>query len=285
MSKLFVVATPIGNLGDMSQRAIDTLKNVDLILAEDTRHTLKLLNAYDIKSKLESYHKFNEKKKSVEIVEIMKKEDIDIAIVTDAGTPCISDPGYELIKHAHEGNIAVMGVPGCSAVINALSISGFDTSKFSFNGFIPREKKDLNDFYSGIKKSEVSAVVVYESPKRILNSIKLMREYLGEINIAVMSDMTKFYERIYRGNINDVIKSLESNENVEKGEYAIVIENVHESDEDTEKEEISLEALLVDYMIKNNITLKEAIKIVANNTKKSKTSVYDASLKLKELLN
>ena len=285
MSKLYVVATPIGNLNDMSKRGIETLENVDLILAEDTRHTLKLLNSFDIKTRMEAYHKFNEKKKSSEIIEKMKESEMDIAIVTDAGTPCISDPGFELVKEAHENGIEVLGVPGCSAVINALSISGFDTLSFSFVGFIPRENKELKEFYSMIEKNETYSIVCYESPKRIIKSLNTMKEYLGDIELAVMSDMTKLFERTYRGTISEVLKTLEENDNAEKGEYAIVLNNksFHKEQEEIVGGAKSLEGMIIDEMISSNMNMKDAIKTVSEKNRISKSDVYDASLNLKKM--
>lgn len=287
MSKLFVVATPIGNLNDISKRALDTLNEVDLILAEDTRHTLKLLNAFDIKNKMTAYHKFNEKKKSYEIIDEMKEKEMNVAIVTDAGTPCISDPGYEIVKEAHENGIEVYGIPGCSAVINALSIAGFDTLSFSFLGFIPRENKELKEFYDRIKNNDTYSVVCYESPKRIIKSLEKIQEEFLNIEIAVTHDMTKFHEKIYRGEISEVLEMLKNNENAEKGEYAIVINNkkmLEEKDKEvTTNGARTIEGMLIDEIVENNVSMKEAIKIVTDKTDYSKTDVYDASLSLKKL--
>ncbi|MCQ2979018.1 MAG: 16S rRNA (cytidine(1402)-2'-O)-methyltransferase [Clostridia bacterium] len=285
MSKLYVVATPIGNLNDFSPRAIETLNNCDLILAEDTRHSLKLLNYFDIKTKMSAYHKFNEKKKSFEIIEEMKEKEMSVAIITDAGTPCISDPGYEIVKEAHENGIEVYGVPGCSAVINSLSIAGFDTLSFSFMGFLPRENKETKEFYDRIKNNDTYSIVVYESPKRIIKSLEVMKENLGEIEIAVLTEMTKMYEKIYRGNISDVIIKLQQDENVERGEYAIVLNNkdYHKEDEEETKGAKTLEGMIIDEMISKNISMKEAIKNVTDSSNESKSKVYDASLNLKKL--
>ena len=205
------------------------LETSDYILAEDTRHTIKLLNHYDIKTKKMAYHKFNENKKTFEIIDMMKEQDINVALVTDAGTPCISDPGYIIVKAAHENNIEVIGIPGASAVITGLSIAGFDTQSFSFFGFVPRENKEIKEFYKKIRNSNTCVSVVYESPKRIIKSLYKMKEELGTVNIAVMSDMTKIHEKVYRGNIDDVIDILGANDNADKGEYAIAIENSFES--------------------------------------------------------
>ncbi len=167
MGTLFVVATPIGNLNDLSPRAIETLRIADYILVEDTRQTIKLLNHFDIKNKMVSYHKFNEKERSSEIISDLK-DGKNVALVSDAGTPCISDPGYILVKVALENNIKVIGIPGCSAVITALSIGGLDTSSFTFYGFVPTENKPRKELFNKIKESDIKTKVVYESPKRII---------------------------------------------------------------------------------------------------------------------
>ena len=285
MSKLYVVATPIGNLNDMSPRAIDILNEVDLILAEDTRHSLRLLNSFDIKTKMSAYHKFNEKKKSFEIIDEMKEKEMSVAIITDAGTPCISDPGYEIVKEAHENGIEVYGVPGCSAVINSLSIAGFDTLSFSFMGFIPRENKEIIEFYDRIKNNDTYSIVVYESPKRILKSLKTMQDNLGDIEIAVLTEMTKVHEKIFRGKISKVLNELNEDENAEKGEYAIVLNNkdFHEAKEDSSNGALTIEGKLIDEIVSNNISMKEAIKVVTDKYHLSKSEVYDASLKLKNM--
>ena len=164
MGTLYVVATPIGNLNDITKRAIDTLREVDLILVEDTRQTIKLLNHFDIKNKMESYHKFNETKKGLEVIEKLK-EGKNIALVSDAGTPCISDPGYILVNMARKENIEVLVVPGASAVISALSISGLDTKNFSFYGFVPTDNKENEELFDRIKTSDIETKVLNESPK------------------------------------------------------------------------------------------------------------------------
>src|SRR5574344_1565491 len=167
MGTLFVVATPIGNLNDFSKRAVDTLKNADVVLAEDTRQTIKLLNYFDIKTKMLSYHKFNEKERTPEIIEMLK-EGKDIALVSDAGTPCVSDPGFVIVKQAKEEKINVLGIPGASAVTTALSVSGLDTSSFTFYGFVPTNPKQKKELFEEIKKSSVKTKIIYESPKRII---------------------------------------------------------------------------------------------------------------------
>ena len=281
MGTLYVVATPIGNLDDFTKRAIDTLKSVDIILCEDTRHSLILLNHYDIKNKLIAYHKFNEKEKVNSIIEMLKN-DKNIAIITDAGLPCVSDPGYILVEQARLNNIEVIGVGGISASLTALSISGLKNDSFTFYGFFPRETKDKKRLIDDIKKSDVDTFIFYESPKRILKTLEYLKDNLGNIKICVCSDLTKLHEKSYFGNINYVYETLLNNENVEKGEYTFVIEK---SFKEEEQKDVSTESKLVDIMIKNNVSLKEAIDILNNNDNNlSKKDIYNASLNLKDIL-
>ena len=167
MGTLYVVATPIGNLNDITFRALDILKNVDIIACEDTRQTLKLLNHYNIKKKLVAYHKFNEIEKTPSLIENLKNG-LNIAVVTDAGTPCISDPGYILVKCAHENNIEVIAIPGASASVSALSVSGLETKQFSFIGFLPVDNTKFNQEIEKMIESSINTFVIYESPKRIV---------------------------------------------------------------------------------------------------------------------
>ena len=281
MGILYVVATPIGNLDDFTKRAIDTLKSVDIILCEDTRHSLILLNHYDIKNKLLAYHKFNEKEKVNSIIEMLKNGK-NIAIITDAGLPCVSDPGYILVEQARLNNIEVIGVGGISASLTALSISGLKNDSFTFYGFFPRETKDKKRLIDDIKKSDVDTFIFYESPKRILKTLEYLKDNLGNIKICVCSDLTKLHEKSYFGNINYVYETLLNNENVEKGEYTFVIEK---SFKEEEQKDVSTESKLVDIMIKNNVSLKEAIDILNNNDNNlSKKDIYNASLNLKDIL-
>ena len=280
IGNLFIVATPIGNLSDITLRAIDTLKNVDIILCEDTRHSLKLLNHYEIKNKLISYHKFNEKERSSYIVSLLK-EGKNIALISDAGTPCISDPGYILIKEVKDNNIPVIPVGGISAVVSALSVCGLNTDNFTFYGFFPKENKDKEELVNSIKKSDVNLFIFYESPKRIIKTLEYLFEKLGNIKISLSSDLTKLHEKNYYGSIEKVINELNDNEKSGLGEYTLIIECPKEEEI---KESMSIEAMLIDVIIKNNITMKEAIEIVSKNNKKiSKKDIYNASLNIKNL--
>lgn len=281
MGTLFVVATPIGNLSDLSPRAIETLKNADYILAEDTRQTIKLLNHFDIKNKMVSYHKFNEKERTVEIISDLKN-DKNIALVSDAGTPCISDPGYILVKEALENDIKVIGVPGCSAVITALSIGGLDTSSFTFYGFVPTENKQKKELFNKIKTSDIRTKVIYESPKRIIKLLKDLNNEIPGCMVSVCSELTKLHESCIHGKIDEVYEKMKDDPNSLKGEYVVLISN---GPEKLEKENISIEAMLIDVMIKENCSIKEAISILnKQNDNISKKDIYNASLNLKEIL-
>lgn len=279
--KLYIVATPIGNLNDFSNRAIDTLKNVDLIAAEDTRKSKVLLDKYEINNKLVSNHKFNEISKVNYFIELLNAGK-SLALITDAGTPCISDPGYILIKESVKNEIEVIGIPGASAVITALSISGFEINSFLFYGFLPKEKNNIIKLFSEIKKLKTKILVFYESPKRILKSLKIISEIINDCNICLCNDLTKKYEKTYRGNIFDIIDELNKNKNHEKGEYVLIIEK-KESNEKEIKEVMSLESLLIDNIIKKNCSLKESIQILSNDY--NRNDIYKASLNIKELLN
>ena len=278
MGKLYVVATPIGNLSDVSFRQIEILKSVDLILCEDTRQSIKLLNHYDIKNKLVSYHKFNEEEKSGKIIEELKK-DKNIALISDAGTPLISDPGYVITKMARENNIEVIGIPGPSAVVTALSISGFEVNNFAYYGFFPREEKDKKELIKKINKSDINLFVFYESPKRIKKTLKYLQDNINDLDILVCSDLTKLHEKCYFGPISNVIKELNDNPNSELGEYTFIIRKHNIT---TENVNTSIEAMLVDIMIKENVNIKEAINILKEKTNLSKKDIYNASLNLKK---
>ncbi|OGO84050.1 MAG: 16S rRNA (cytidine(1402)-2'-O)-methyltransferase [Clostridiales bacterium GWE2_32_10] len=282
MSKLYIVATPIGNLGDISQRALTTLKEVDLILAEDTRHTIKLLNYFNIKKKMEAYHKFNERFKAEQIVDRIKNEDLEVCLVSDAGTPCISDPGYEIVRCAHENGVEVIGIPGPSAIVTALSISGFQLDSFAFYGFLERANKKIRETINEIKNSNIKVSVIYESPKRLVKLVEKLAEVFPDSNICICSDLTKLHERVIRGNTIEVLEKIKGDENIEKGEYVVVLENTENISEELSGKEFSTEAMLIDKIIKDDCTMKEAIKKVAEEYNIPKNRVYEASLNLKE---
>ena len=281
MGILYVVGTPIGNLSDMSERAINTLKNVDLIACEDTRTSSVLLKHFDINKKLVSYHKFNEKEKSSSLIQDLLSGK-DIALITDAGCPCISDPGYILVKDAVENNIEVISIPGPSAVITSLMCSGMDTSSFSFYGFLDREKKKMKEKLLLIKNDSSNLSVIYESPKRIINTLEIIDEVLDNPLICLCNDLTKKFEKKYYGRVSDVLNILHNNPNTELGEYVLIIEKKKKKKRET-KEENTIESLIVNEMIKNKITMKDAIKVVSEKYHYNKNIVYDASLNLKKI--
>lgn len=283
MGNLFVVATPIGNLNDITLRAIETLKKVDIILCEDTRESMKLLNNFNIKKKLMSYHKFNEESKKDEIIKLLKFGS-DIALISDAGTPCISDPGYILVKKAREEGIKVVPVGGISACITALSASGLETEKFTFYGFFPRDNKDKNKLIEDIKTSNINTYIFYESPKRIIKTLNYLKDNIDNITISVSKELTKIHEKNYFGALENVIKEITLDEKSSLGEYTFIIEKKELNKESNDKEILSSEALLIDKMVKNNISLKEAINMLKiENKELNKNEIYRASLNLKEL--
>ncbi len=282
MGTLYVVATPIGNLNDITFRALEVLKSVDIIACEDTRQSLKLLNHYDIKKKLVAYHKFNEGEKYSSLIDDLRN-DKDIAIITDAGTPCISDPGYVLIREAHKNNINVIGIPGASAVVTALSISGLDTSEFSFVGFLPTDNTKFKEQIDKIINSEIKTFVIYESPKRLLKLIEQLKDIFKDAKLFIASDLTKIHERNFYGRIEDVYNIISNDPNIEKGEYVIVLEKELKEKEEN-NDEISFEAMIVDTMIKEDCNVKDAIRSICDkNNKIKKNELYEASLKLKDL--
>lgn len=280
MGVLYVVGTPIGNLSDMTARAIEILNSVDLIACEDTRTSSVLLKHFDINKKLVSYHKFNEKEKSNSLI----KDLIDgknIALISDAGCPCISDPGTILVSDAIKHNINVIAIPGPSAVITSLMVSGMDTTSFSFYGFLPREKKKMEEELAKIKNDSSSLVVFYESPKRIIKTLEIIDSVLDNPKICLCNELTKKFEKKYYGNVHEVLKLLRESDKGELGEYALVVEK--KKIKASNEEKVSTEALLIDCIVKNHCTMKEAIKMVSEKYSLSKNDVYDASLKLKKL--
>ena len=281
MGNLYVVATPIGNIDDISKRAIDILTNSDLILCEDTRNSSNLLNLLNIKNKLVSYHKFNEEERSKEIINLLKIGK-NIALITDAGTPCISDPGSILVNKCIEENIDVFGIPGPSAVINALSISGLTISNFAFYGFLERKKNSQIEHLKEINENDIEIIVIYESPKRIIDTLNNINEVMNNPYIIVLNDLTKKFERKYYGSIDKVLKELKENKNYELGEYVIIIKKNKKRDK--EENILTPESILIDIIVKEKCSMKDAIKLASNNKLYSKNEYYNASIRLKNLL-
>lgn len=284
MPTLYVVATPIGNLGDMTPRGIETLKNVSLIAAEDTRVTMKLCNAFGISTPLTSCHEHNERNKAVQIVERMLQENIDVAVTTDAGTPCISDPGSILTAEAIRNGIEVVAVPGPTAMASALSVSGLDVTEFTFFGFLPRQKNELKEKLTDmVRRSKVA--VVHESPHRVLDLLTAVKEWFPGTQVSASCDLTKKYEKTIRGNVSQVLMELTSNPKADKGEYCIVFqwaaEDVPEQEES--KSTLSLEAQLVDGVVRG-LDLRESMEELISRGER-KNAVKAAGLAVKKLLN
>lgn len=282
MPTLYVVATPIGNLQDMSPRAVDTLRNVALIAAEDTRVTKKLLNVFQLETPLTSCHQHNEEGKGAWLADKMLAENIDVALTTDAGTPCVSDPGYGLVKAAVERGIEVIPIPGCCAAVSALSVSGFDTREFAFYGFLPREKKDLREKLLSMAKQAVVGVV-HESPFRVVELVEVICQTLPGCRISASCDLTKLHEKTIRGTADEVLNMLKENPKAEKGEYCLILDfhDVILPEVQVPAVEVSLEAQLVEQMLQG-CTLRDAqSELVLQGAKKN--AVKAAALSLKRL--
>lgn len=222
MPKLYVVATPIGNLNDLTPRMRGAIESADLIASEDTRVTMKLLSHWDIKKPMISCHRHNEDKRAAQIVERMLAEDLTVALTCDAGTPAVSDPGHILVHEAAMAGITIEPVSGPSAVITALSASGFDSREFAFFGFLPREKHELNDKLAAIRKTGIPVCILYESPHRVVDLVEQISAAWPGCQLCVCSDLTKKFERFYRGDPNSVLEAMRANAGIEKGEYCIV---------------------------------------------------------------
>ena len=267
--KIYLVATPIGNLEDITLRAIRILNEVDLIAAEDTRHTLGLLNHLEIKKPLVSYYKEIERQKSDYLIrEVLEGK--NIAIVSDAGTPGISDPGEEIVKKAIEAEIEIVPIPGACAFVNALIASGFDTKEFSFIGFLPVNKKEKKDKLE-IIKNETRTLIFYEAPHKMKATLEALLEVLGNRKIVLARELTKIHEEFIRSTIEDILEREEY-----KGEFVILLEGAKESKQDIELRslnEMSLEEHYEKYE-KEGLDKKEIIKKIAKDRNVNKNEIY-----------
>ena len=216
---LYIVSTPIGNLGDITFRALDTLKKVDYILCEDTRRTKKLLFHFEFGTPLKSFNAFSETRKTEQVIQDLKNGN-EIALVSDSGTPLINDPGYFLVKECIKNDITVIPIPGVNAAITALSVSGFNTENFHYKGFLPKKQGRLTKAIEEIKDNE-GTIIFYESPHRILKSLKIMNEIIPNHNIVIARELTKKFETVYRGSLEDVLEQVKP-----KGEFVVIIEKV-----------------------------------------------------------
>ncbi|MDO4536495.1 MAG: 16S rRNA (cytidine(1402)-2'-O)-methyltransferase [Clostridium perfringens] len=277
MSKIYLVPTPIGNLGDITLRALDVLKSVDLIAAEDTRQSLKLLNHFEIKKPLISYHKHNEQGKSQELINKARSGQ-NIAVISDAGTPGISDPGSVVLKKCIEDGIEVEVLPGATAFTTALIYSGLDSSAFMFKGFFPRENKEKREFIEDLKDRK-ETIIFYESPYRVLDTLEFLRENLGNRNIAVCRELTKLHEEIYRGSVEEAIGYFKNNS--PKGEFVLVLEGKTldeiRSENIAKWEDMTIKEHII-YFIGDGMSKKDAIKQVSKERELPKSEVYKYSI-------
>ena len=271
--KLYLCATPIGNLEDMTMRAIRILREVDLIAAEDTRNSIKLLNHFDIKTPMTSYHEYNKIEKAYTLIEKMR-EGQNIALITDAGTPGISDPGEELAAMCYEAGIEVTSLPGPAACITALTLSGLPTRRFCFEAFLPSDKKERKLILEELK-NETRTIILYEAPHRLVKTLEELKETLGNRRMTLCRELTKKHETAFHTTIEDLIAYY----SVEKplGECVLVIEGRSRKEMEEEKqaswEEISIEEHMEIYE-KQGVNHKEAMKLVAKDRGITKRDVY-----------
>lgn len=283
MAKLYVVATPIGNLSDMTPRAVETLRGCGLIAAEDTRVTGALCAHFDIHTRLVSNHRHNEEYKASGIVETMLREEIDVALVTDAGTPCISDPGWALVREAVDAGVEVLCVPGPTAMAAALSVSGFDTRTFAFYGFLPRGGKELRERLLEIARSGVPVAVVHESPHRVTDLCDQIAQTLPGARICACCDLTKKFEKTLRGEAEEIVRLLRENPKTEKGEYCLVLDlHAVSVPERVQATGISLEARLLEAMLSGAELRAAGAALIEQGEKRNE--VYRASTRVKDFL-
>lgn len=273
---LYLCATPIGNLEDMTFRVIRTLKEVDLIAAEDTRNSIKLLNHFEIQTPMTSYHEYNKYEKGRKLVEKLQ-DGMNIALITDAGTPGISDPGEELVKMCYEAGISVTSLPGAAACITALTLSGLSTRRFAFEAFLPTDKKEKELVLQEIER-ETRTIIMYEAPHRLLKTLKMLSERLGkERRITVCRELTKRHETAFATTLEEVCAYY--NEQPPKGECVLVIEGRSREqiaqEEKAQWEEMSIEEHMEHYL-SQGIDKKEAMKKVAKDRGVSKRDIYNA---------
>lgn len=275
--KLYLCATPIGNLEDITYRVVRTLQEVDLIAAEDTRNSIKLLNHFEIKTPMTSYHEYNKIEKAYQLVDKLR-EGKDIALITDAGTPGISDPGEDLVRICYEEGIEVTSLPGACACITALTMSGQKTRRFSFEAFLPKEKKE-RAFILERLKDETRTIIIYEAPHHLTATLKELQQALGNRRITICRELTKRYEEKKLTTIDDALRFYQENE--PRGEYVLVIEgkSMQEIEEEQKKswESMTIEEHMAIYE-NQGVNRKEAMKLVAKDRGVSKRDIYQALL-------
>jgi len=272
---LYIVATPIGNLEDMTFRAVRILREVDLIAAEDTRHSRKLLTHFGISKPVTSYFDHNKNVKGAQILAKLQ-EGLSVALISDAGTPCISDPGYHLVRDAVALGIPVVPVPGACAAMAALSASGLPTDSFAFEGFLPNRSGKRRERL-GALKGEGRVLIFHEAPTRLEASLADILEILGDREMVVAREITKVYEEFIRGTVSEVLRTLEGR--LVKGEVVVLVAPLQE---EKKTDEGIVEDLLVQYLHSEQLSVKDAVKRVTQETGVSRSSVYEAALKMKK---
>ena len=275
---LFLCATPIGNLNDITARVLDTLREGDLIAAEDTRNSIKLLNYFQIKTPMTSYHEYNKFEKAEQIIQWLKSGK-NIALITDAGTPAISDPGEVLVARCIEEGLHVTSLPGCCACITALTLSGLSTRRFCFEGFLPTDKKEKKMILGELER-ETRTIILYEAPHHLKRTLQELYETLGERRITLCRELTKKFETVFSTTLEEALTYY--NENEPKGEYVLVLEGLNRQslilDKQEEWSRLSIEEHMQVY-IDQGIDKKEAMKKVAADRGISKRTVYQNLLK------
>ena len=274
--KLYIVATPIGNLDDITQRARQTLEKVDAIAAEDTRHSRQLMNHYGISTPLFAFHEHNENKAWSGVIERLKRGE-SIALISDAGTPLISDPGYRLVHEAHKADIQVIPIPGASALITALSVSGIATDRFCFEGFLPSKRGSRRKILESLV-NESRTLIFYESPHRIMESVTEMKSVFGaERQAAVIRELTKTFETILSGDLSQIMETMQSDSNQTRGEFVVVVEGADLSGSDATQ----LEGERVAEILAKELPVKQASALAAEITGTKKNSLYKYLTSLK----
>lgn len=278
---LYLCATPIGNLEDMTFRAIRVLKEADLIAAEDTRNSVKLLNHFEIKTPMTSYHEYNKIAKAHTLIEHLENGE-DIALITDAGTPGISDPGEELVRQCHEAGITVTALPGACALINALIISGQPTRRFCFEAFLPADKKERKQILDTLE-NETRSIIIYEAPHRLVRTLEELYEVLGDRSMTLCRELTKKHESVFKLTLGEILAY--HKENAPKGECVMIIEgkSFQELKEESQEEflKIPLSEHMKRYMDQGH-SKKEAMKLVAKDRGVGKREIYQQLLEEEE---
>ncbi len=270
---LYLCATPIGNLKDMTPRVVETLKEVDLIAAEDTRNSIKLLNHFEIKTPMTSYHEFNKVEKAFYLIEQLQSGK-NVALITDAGTPAISDPGEILVRECHKADITVTSLPGACAMITALTLSGLNTRRFCMEGFLPSDKKEKKEILEELK-NETRTMILYEAPHRLTKTLVELYQTLGNREITLCRELTKKFETVFKTTLEEAITYYEENE--PRGEYVLVLEGKSRQEKKQEEinrwEQLTIEEHIA-YYEKEGMDHKEAMKMVAKDRGVSKRDIY-----------